>query len=1288
MATEGNQNPYEGGTGGKFRKRPLRKTQTTPYDRPPIALRNPNRNNNGWLSKLVDPAHRLITHGAHSFFSSLLRKRLPPPPPVPPTNSSEMEQEMRQDNHQEEAVAEESSGFQQGAGGESNVQINCSDSDQGGLTELEKLLKQKTFSRSEIDHLTALMRSRTVDASVREEEKTPEMVPSESTLPSGQKEEYPKTPIAENRIENHLVLTQHVTSSVPIEDVASPAELAKAYMGSRLSNVSSSMLGVRYPSRGEDPTLLKIENTPYKSPITSIVPRATRQTAVHENGFVTPRPRGRSAIYNMARTPYSRVYPTSTLKGGGHAVQVEPSSSTQSAMDLDMLSGSTRGGIKRRNLAVDNNIGSVGPIRRVRHKSNLLYSKGSSSPLSGSALSVYRNGSGIDTAQQPSSSLRKSVLLDEVKYKSEENVNGTKASTSVPPFSSKSSEMATKILQQLDKLVSPKEKSSESRLPVVSDSSSMKLSPSMLRGQALRSMEMVDASKSPDSLQGNKLGGTFRNLSPGAQNPKSISLRDEDENGPLKLVASSNEVVPTDTTKSRSQIFSSENSLMNNSVSHPPKKRSFHMSAHENSLDLDDNACKAVSFSPAEKETRSSTAMASKMSSGSEAIALVSPSTSSVKTTEGPKVDEKFEASPISDPNYNNPATVAVASTTTTLDSDKPALSNGSTANPSLFNFANKVISSQELTTSVASSKEITISAPVFGLEKVVPPKNAGAAAPSVNLDANQNVFKDSPSPFTASSVGGESTLKFGASFDSNPGGSISFNTDAGSTGSMQKVCETDSGDAKTNTNTGFSARASELAVSSGVSTSLLTPPNSIFKFGHSSNQNNGSLASAPSFSSFTSLISNNISDSSNQNNGSLASGPSFSASFSSLVSNNFSNSSSSLTASGDISAAATTGISMTTPALIASSNNYSSSTPVMATSSSTTPLFKFGSSPVTSAGLSVSFSGSKPLETKSSQDAGIGNFSSTAFGNSSAALVGSTGTAIFGFSSPAMTTGTSQSQSSFGAGSGSLFGAQASPSTGGFATSTQTQLVQSSAPSPFFGLTGKSDFSSGSSFFSPSSSATNTSFSSGSSLFPSSSATNIFNSSSAVNSISSNSGTSSSLFGASSWQTSNSPFGSTISSSPSPFGISSGSGASTTSASVPQFPFTSAAASTSTQPAFGNPNPVFAFGSAPVNNDQTSMVDSMAEDSVQVTPPLSPMFGQQPAPVQSNFVFGASTPSGTSPFQFASQQNVAPQNPSQFQASGSLEFNAGGGSFSLGSGGGDKSGRKIIRVKHKNRKK
>lgn len=95
-----------------------------------------------------------------------------------------------------------------------------------------------------------------------------------------------------------------------------------------------------------------------------------------------------------------------------------------------------------------------------------------------------------------------------------------------------------------------------------------------------------------------------------------------------------------------------------------------------------------------------------------------------------------------------------------------------------------------------------------------------------------------------------------------------------------------------------------------------------------------------------------------------------------------------------------------------------------------------------------------------------------------------------------------------------------------------------------------------------------------------------------------------------------------------------------------------------------------------------------MAEDTVQATPPATPpIFGQQPAPAQSNFVFGASTLSGTSPFQFGSQQSIAPQNTSPFQASGSVEFNA-GGSFSLGSGGGDKSGRKFLKVKHRPRKK
>ena len=78
-----------GGAGGKFRKKPFRKTQATPYDRPTTALRptqlvgGQRENDNGWLSKLVDPASRLITAGAHKLFSSVFRKRLLPPPAPP-----------------------------------------------------------------------------------------------------------------------------------------------------------------------------------------------------------------------------------------------------------------------------------------------------------------------------------------------------------------------------------------------------------------------------------------------------------------------------------------------------------------------------------------------------------------------------------------------------------------------------------------------------------------------------------------------------------------------------------------------------------------------------------------------------------------------------------------------------------------------------------------------------------------------------------------------------------------------------------------------------------------------------------------------------------------------------------------------------------------------------------------------------------------------------------------------------------------------------------------------------
>lgn len=88
-----------------------------------------------------------------------------------------------------------------------------------------------------------------------------------------------------------------------------------------------------------------------------------------------------------------------------------------------------------------------------------------------------------------------------------------------------------------------------------------------------------------------------------------------------------------------------------------------------------------------------------------------------------------------------------------------------------------------------------------------------------------------------------------------------------------------------------------------------------------------------------------------------------------------------------------------------------------------------------------------------------------------------------------------------------------------------------------------------------------------------------------------------------------------------------------------------------------------------------------MAEDTVHASTPTAPMFGQPSAsPPQTGFVFGSTTP-----FNFgALQSSATPQNLSPFQATNSL-----GGSFSVGAGAGDKSGRKIVRVsRNKPRKK
>ncbi|PKI37061.1 hypothetical protein CRG98_042540 [Punica granatum] len=255
-------NPYGGlGAGGKFRKKPFRRPQSTPYDRPQI--RNPTivpgANGNGWLRKLMDPAHKLLASTAQRFYASLFRKRLTqaPPSPLPllhPPAHDSSENKLEAGDKNEAAIPLNVSKEQEAASDGHQKPIVSSVPGEGSSMDFEEILRQKTFTRSEIDRLTALLRARVVENPVEVEEKMPDVFPSKSSLFQEREDEVANLPLQDDR--SRLIPTKALNSSVLDEDLASPAELAKAYMGSRPSKVSPSMLGLRGQALAEDSTVL------------------------------------------------------------------------------------------------------------------------------------------------------------------------------------------------------------------------------------------------------------------------------------------------------------------------------------------------------------------------------------------------------------------------------------------------------------------------------------------------------------------------------------------------------------------------------------------------------------------------------------------------------------------------------------------------------------------------------------------------------------------------------------------------------------------------------------------------------------------------------------------------------------------------------------------------------------------------------------------------------------------------------------------------------------------------
>ncbi|KAL1546111.1 nuclear pore complex protein NUP1-like [Salvia divinorum] len=1206
-----------GGAGGKFRKKPSRR-QATPYDRPPTALRGNITNSNdsrSWLTKLVvEPASKLLSYGADRFFGSIFRSRPPLPLRQPPEFDAQvgLAELNSQESDRDQGIALNSQrGDREPGSGQCIQPINSSSSN--GITELEHLLKQKTFTRSEIAYLAELLQSQATEVSPGDVSR----INVVSALDSSRQKEFSSGVLEENRNDgirsSAVMLTPVNISNVVESDIASPSELAKAYMGSRPSQVSPSLLGMRNQLGKEGTVFLADTLNPSRSPIVSLAKRSSVSMSAAENGFITPRSRGRSAIYTMARTPYSRVLRTSMLKGTGINSSGFAGPSTSSSLSPLENDGNfdSRLGTKRRISALDDEIGAVGPMRRIRQKSNLLTS------------SIHHTAHGVGVG---SHAKQKSQMNGEERNKvlknSGENENERVPSTSYSHVPSKSKEVAAKILQQLEK-ISPKVKLPVSKLEGMRENSPSKLISSTLPGRALRSMDDVGSSKlllnvQDDLKSRDQTNGTL----PDVHESSPLKQGKAEENDPDVLFIPSgkwNSVLNNDSAvslKTSTPGLGAGDSVVKNGASQPQTKRAFRMSAEEDPLELADVECnglasrflsenKGLFENLHAKPAGELTSGAITFGKGTSVIA--NPASEGERAASQPQI---FSSS-VSVDKHQEANSSHMFSFSSKAADNSPSLSSESTKrakSPEMSSsFAN-------YSTSVASQVRTANSETGFHMK------------PVKLVDTNGKCGDDSPVALSGPFVSSSSPVSFpAASFSdmhqTSTGSAPLFNSSTNTT----NILPTGSGTSTAVPSSGSIFGGAAKSSSSG---------GPVFKFGSSIDPS--TLVSAAPTASISERAYQRAEIDTNLSSGSSSSIFKLDSSFSNSTGNSLQSSlfggatKSPVFGAGTISQC-TSAVPVPSASVPAVNMNVGSS---------------LGSVPTPS--ISFGFSSSSTSTSDTTSLVPAAGLTSSLF--------------KFGATPAAVTEGSAVSSSA------------ATPSFGLSSSSPTTAVCSSSGPTTsVFGFGGTS--------VSSATINTNSSFSSGTS--------GIFSfgeSSSASSSTSNSTSVASNVFG-SGWPSQKSPlFGSPFSSASPSSGFSFSASANAAPAmgfnssgdasSGPVFSFTTASASPS-QPVFGG-----SFAASLGNNDQMNSEDSMAEDPVPSSAP-TPSFGQASvSPGLPTFAFGSAAPSQNNPFMFSSQQNQGPlQSPSSFQASGS---------FSLGSTGGDKSGRRIVKasIRSKNRKK
>ncbi|KAH0455170.1 hypothetical protein IEQ34_015202 [Dendrobium chrysotoxum] len=1303
---------YEGGTGGKFRRQPARRP--SPYDRPPSAVRGPRglatpaASGSGWLSKLVDPASRFITGSASRIFSSVFRKGLRG---LPEAEGPEQNCQVRPYVPDPVDVPPSESQIQEAVDGH-NPTKNLETHE---ISEIEQLLKQNKYTRAQVDYLTGLICSRAIEPTGQESENYNE-----------------KVLVSDNRIGvgnssfNRNLSVSESPLNIPQAVAASPAEIAKAYMSSRLPKASSSAIGLLSHGFREN------KSSPFSGPSATkphglpVIPRSVlRFSEPHElsgAGYPTPKPRGRSAMYKMSRSPYFKVDPAINVMESKYTTLSDAPASSQGTPGSTSKSDG-RQALKRGSSILDSEYGSFGPIRRIRQKSGLISAANARfvSPSSSRGFPLLQHDK--EDLMDPTSSHQPSSL-NELKHGSsglqiDENRNDKIFSYNVPPVPGQSIATSRKILEQLDKFTPPQKKSIMK--PMGMDESPSKLTNDMLNGRALRSMENVDNSKflSMDIVGTPDLRNAKDPQKHGGSQLEKLGKAQEDSPSKLDVQGVKFAMV------ARPSIGSADipNTFPATVVS--KKKPAFQMTAPEDLLELDEEE---------------------------EAVVVSIQSTVNVVKTESKFAEAEASISGVSAPEVPLPSSsksLSVSSSIpfTEIKDAYDASHNSEKENSFRFHVVTNSsgLSSPSLTPTMPSQSHDKLLS--RSEHTVVPPFMFGSVAKESLIESKPDQSPDGKIQLERSSLlsggkheaeslhkspgrgalsgmsalGGAKVSAFGASVTSTQSnGSVHSS-------SLPSLLAASTPDANPRSPMSLLSSNSNLAAASSSSSPLsstLPAFSSAITFNFradstavpvsvslSSDKSNSVDAEEKvsnkspfrSFNSPTTLVASSFLSTGSSNTSLMGSSsfpgsggtPSVEAMPSSSMSTTTNSTSvvpyifSGVSSSGSAFAASPSLSTNSSGLFGASASVQTNSTGVAAANSSSEKSSTnfgaigesiFGVQPAQSGSSNSLFSQSSTTQLGSSSSATLGLTSSSlsAFGSSPASVFGSNSSSSPGFGQVSFGI-TNQSAKPFGSTSGFPFSpASSTSSSSGFSFSSVTG-VSSTNSTLFSSVASASNSSSGLTFttgsgtlnsgFSFSSSASSSS--QGGNTFPSAATSGLFGSSS----LGSSSSISSSQFGSS--PSTGFSFGlKSTASGVSSFGFGSSSG--------PAFSFASSAtvSAATVTPVFEMRSASGGFSSASQNNDQMSVEDTMADDT-NPAPVPTVTFGQPNSTPYTNFVFGAAAPSsGTSPFQFNSQQNTQTlQNPNPFQAGVNPDF-APGGSFSLGSGGGDKSSRKIVKVR------